>query len=201
MAKGKTKMTEEKENRDSIHIVLGVTGGIAARKTIDLAYLLTCTGATIKTVMTENACQFVMPKSFQAITNSSVYTSMWTGCEEFKIEHINLTDWADIVVVAPATANTIGKIANGICDNLLSSILCACWRKPILIAPAMNTNMWNNPAVQQNVKILCERGIELIGPETGRQACGAIGIGKMSLPQDILERIRQIASKLNRKKG
>jgi len=191
-------MIEERTNCENLHVLLGVTGAIAARCAIDLASMLTCAGAAVKTVMTENACQFVMPKSFEAVTNSSVYTSMWTGCEEFKIEHINLADWADIIVVAPATANIIGKIANGICDNLLSSILCACWQKPVLIAPAMNTNMWNNPAVQQNIKVLCARGVELIGPETGRLACGTKGIGKMSLPQDILERIKQIAANLTR---
>ena len=194
-------MTKEKTNLENVNVLLGVTGAVAVYKAVDLASKLICAGAAIRTVMTENACRFVTPKSFEAVTNSPVYTSMWTGVGEFNIEHINLTDWADIIAVAPATANTIGKMANGICDDLLSSILCACWQKPILIAPAMNTNMWTNPAVQQNVKTLTGRGVELIGPEKGRLACGTEGIGRLSEPQDILKRIEQIASKIKREKG
>jgi phosphopantothenoylcysteine synthetase/decarboxylase len=101
-------------------------------------------------------------------------------------------------VVAPATANIIGKIANGICDDLLSTVLCTCWAKPALLAPAMNSNMWNNPAVQRNVKTAKEMGFELIGPEEGRLACGAEGIGRMSEPQDIIKAIERITSKLKK---
>ncbi len=194
-------MTKEKTNLEDVNVLLGVTGAVAVYKAVDLASKLITCGARLRTVMTENACKFVTPKSFEAVTNSPVYTSMWTGVGEFNIEHINLTDWADIVAVVPATANTIGKMANGICDDLLSSILCACWQKPVLIAPAMNTNMWTNPAVQQNMKTLRGRGIELIGPEKGRLACGTEGVGRLTEPQDILKRIEQIASKLKREKG
>jgi phosphopantothenoylcysteine synthetase/decarboxylase len=194
-------MAKEKSNLDGINVLLGVTGAVAVYKAVDLASKLITSGVRLRTVMTENACKFVTPKSFEAVTNSPVYTSMWTGVGEFNIEHVNLTDWADIVAVVPATANTIGKMANGICDDLLSSILCACWQKPILIAPAMNTNMWTNPAVRQNVKILIGRGVELVGPEKGRLACGIEGIGRLSEPLDILKRIEQIASKLKREKG
>ncbi len=189
-------MAKEKTNLEGVNVLLGVTGAVAVYKAVDLASKLVASGASLRTVMTENACKFVTPKSFEAVTNSPVYTSMWTGVGEFNIEHINLTDWADIVAVVPATANTIGKMANGICDDLLSSILCACWQKPVLIAPAMNTNMWTNPAVQQNMKTLRGRGIELIGPEKGRLACGTEGVGRLTEPQDILKRIEQIASKL-----
>ena len=194
-------MAKEKTNLEGVNVLLGVTGAVAVYKAVDLASKLTAAGASLRTVMTENACRFVTPKSFEAVTNSPVYTSMWTGIGEFNIEHVNLTDWADIVAVVPATANTIGKMANGICDDLLSSILCACWQKPILIAPAMNTNMWTNPAVRQNIKTLTGRGIELIGPEKGRLACGTEGIGRLSEPQDILKQIEQIASKLKCEKG
>ncbi len=194
-------MAKEKTNLEGVNVLLGVTGAVAVYKAVDLASKLVASGASLRTVMTENACKFVTPKSFEAVTNSPVYTSMWTGVGEFNIEHINLTDWADIVAVVPATANTIGKMANGICDDLLSSILCACWQKPILVAPAMNTNMWTNPVVQQNIKTLRGRGIELIGPEKGRLACGTEGIGRLTEPQDILKRIEQIASKLKREKG
>ncbi len=194
-------MAKDRSNLENINILLGVSGGIAAYKAVDLASKLACAGANLKIVMTENARRLVTEKSFEAVTGSEVFTSLWSGCEEYKIGHVNLADWTDIVVVAPATANIIGKMANGICDDLLSTVLCTCCQKPILLAPAMNVNMWLNPAVQQNIKTLTKRGIELIGPEKGRLACGTEGIGRMSEPQDIIRRIERVASKLNRKKG
>jgi phosphopantothenoylcysteine synthetase/decarboxylase len=187
---------------NNLNILLGVTGGIAAYKAVDLAGKLTGGGAHVKTVMTENACRLVGPKSFEAVTQSAVFTSLWAVPEEFQISHIALLDWADIVVVAPATANILGKIANGICDDMLSTTICVCWplveSGSVLIAPAMNTNMWANPAVQHNVKILQERGFQFIGPAEGRLACGTEGIGRMSEPQDILEAIEKIASKIKK---
>ncbi len=189
---------------DNLNILLGVSGGIAAYKAVDLASKLTAAGARVNTVMTESACRLVGPKSFEAVTCSAVFTSLWSTPEEYKIGHIALVDRADIFVVAPATANIIGKIANGICDDLLSTTLCAAWRliksEAALLAPAMNNNMWNNPAVQRNVKAVKERGFQLIGPVEGRLACGAEGIGRMSEPQDILETIEKIASKINKRK-
>ena len=189
---------------DNLNILLGVSGGIAAYKTVDLAGKLTAAGAKVNTVMTENACRLVSPKSFETVTCSAVFTSLWNTPEEYKIGHIALVDWADIIVVAPATANIIGKIANGICDDLLSTTLCAAWRliksKAVLLAPTMNNNMWDNPAVQRNVKTVKEMGFQLIGPVEGRLACGKEGIGRMSEPQDILEAIEKIASKINKRK-
>jgi len=193
-------MPKSKSNLANLDVLLGVSGGVAAYKAVDLASKLTAIGARVKTVMTENACRLVGPKSFEAVTDSAVFTSLWDGSGEYRIKHINLVDWADIVVVAPATANIIGKIANGICDDLLSTILCVCWAKPALLAAAMNSNMWNNPAVQRNVTVVKEMGFELIGPEEGRLASGAEGIGRMSEPEDILEAIEKIASKTKRKK-
>ncbi len=200
-------MAEKKANLGDLNILLGVSGGIAAYKAVDLASKLTAVGALVDTVMTENACRLVGPKSFEAVTNSAVFTSLWSTSEEYKISHIALVDWADIVVVAPATANIIGKIANGICDDLLSTTLCACWQKPILLAPAMNDNMWDNPAVRRNVKALKDMGFRLVGPEKGRLASGTEGIGRMSEPQDILEAVGKIAfavrhpvKEINRKK-
>jgi phosphopantothenoylcysteine decarboxylase/phosphopantothenate--cysteine ligase len=181
------------ENR---HILLGVTGGIAAYKAVDLAGKLTTGGAEVKTVMTEAACRLVGPKSFEAVTQSSVFTTMWSTTEDFSISHIALADWADVVVVAPATANIIAKVAQGICDDLLSTTLCACWAKPMLFAPAMNTRMWENPATQANVETLKKRGFQLIGPEEGRLACGTEGLGRMSEPQDIMDAIEKIASNI-----
>jgi phosphopantothenoylcysteine synthetase/decarboxylase len=185
---------------DNLNILLGVTGGIAAYKAVDLAGKLTAAGAQVKTIMTEDACRLVGQKSFEAVTQSAVFTSLWDGTAEYQISHISLVDWADVVVVAPATANILGKVANGICDDMLSTTLCACWplveSSAVLLAPAMNTNMWTNPAVQHNVKTLQERGFQFIGPVKGRLACGAEGIGRMSEPQEILEAIGKIASKI-----
>ena len=124
-------------------VLLGVSGGVAAYKAVDLASKLTALGAVVKTVMTENACRFVGPKSFEAVTCSAVFTSLWSPPEDHKSTHIALVDWADSVVVAPATANIIGKAANGICDDLLSTTLCAASARPVLLVPAMNNNMWN----------------------------------------------------------
>jgi phosphopantothenoylcysteine decarboxylase/phosphopantothenate--cysteine ligase len=189
---------------DNLNILLGVTGGIAAYKAVDLAGKLTAAGAGVKTVMTEDACRLVGPKSFEAVAQSTVFTTLWAAAEEYQISHIALVDWADIVVVAPATANILGKIANGICDDMLSTILCACWplveSSAVLLAPAMNTNMWINPAVRHNVETLKERGFQFIGPAEGRLACGAEGIGRMSEPQEILEAIEKIASKIKKHK-
>ena len=184
----------------NLNILLGVSGGIAAYKVVDLASKLTAAGARVKTVMTENASRFVGPKSFEAVTGSAVFTSLWSKSEEHRIKHVSLVDWADIVVLAPATANIIGKIANGICDDLLSSTFCVCWQKPILLAPAMNGNMWHNPVVQRNLKTLKEIGFNSIGPTKGRLADGTIAEGRMSEPQDILEAVGKIASKIKREK-
>jgi phosphopantothenoylcysteine synthetase/decarboxylase len=189
---------------DNLNILLGVTGGIAAYKAVDLAGKLTAAGALVKTVMTESACRLVGPKSFEAVTRSAVFTTMWTGAEEYQISHIALAEWADVVVVAPATANILGKVANGICDDMLSTTLCVCWplveSSAVLLAPAMNTNMWANPAVRNNVKMLQERGFQFIGPAEGRLACGAEGVGRMSEPQEILEAIEKIASNIKKHK-
>jgi phosphopantothenoylcysteine decarboxylase/phosphopantothenate--cysteine ligase len=185
-----------------LNILLGVTGGVAAYKAVDLASKLTAAGARVRTVMTEAACRLVGPKSFEAVTGSVVFTTMWGGPEEFSISHIALVDWAEVIVVAPATANIIGKTANGICDDLLSTILCACW--PLtrsgntLLAPAMNKNMWTNPAVQDNVTTLKKRGFQFTGPVEGRLACGAEGPGRMAEPQDIVKVVETIASKIRK---
>jgi phosphopantothenoylcysteine decarboxylase/phosphopantothenate--cysteine ligase len=185
-----------------LNILLGVSGAIAAYKAVDLASKLTAAGAKVNTVMTEAACELVGPKSFEAVTCSAVFTSLWGPTEEYKISHIALVDWADIIVVAPATANIIGKIANGICDDLLSTILCAAWplikSGSALLAPAMNNNMWDNPAVQRNIKMVMQMGFQLIGPVKGRLACGTDAIGRMAEPQDIMKIIEKTASKIKR---
>jgi phosphopantothenoylcysteine synthetase/decarboxylase len=181
-----------------LNILLGVTGGIAAYKAVDLAGKLTASGAHVQTIMTKNACRFVGLKSFETITCAPVYTSLWNDPEGRNMAHIALAEWADVVVVAPASADIIGKMANGICDDLLSTTLCTCWSCRMLFAPAMNTRMWENPAVQRNVTTLRDMGVQMIGPAAGRLACGAEGMGRMAEPQDILTAIETIGSELIR---
>lgn len=152
----------------------------------------------MKTVMTENACRFVGAKSFEAVTGQAVFTSLWSSPQDHKSTHIALVDWADMVVVVPATANIIGKAANGICDDLLSTTLCAACHKPMLMAPAMNCNMWANPAVQRNVQTLKDAGVRLAGPVEGRLANGAVGMGRMAEPREILAAIEEILLQMQR---
>jgi len=177
-----------------LHILLGVTGGIAAYKAVDLASKLTAAGAKVRTVMTESACQLVMPKSFEAVTAAPVYTSLWSDPEGHSSSHISLADWAKVVVVAPASADILGKAANGICDDLLSTTLCVCWGIPTLMAPAMNTRMWENPAVQRNIQTLRGQGVRIVGPVAGRLACGTEGVGRMAEPQEIIAAIEELAA-------
>jgi len=179
---------------EGLNILLGVTGGIAAYKAVDLASKLTAAGASVRTVMTEAACQLVGPKSFEAVTAAPVYTSLWSDPEGHSSSHISLADWAQIVVVAPACADIIGKAANGICDDLLSTTLCVCWATPTLLAPAMNTRMWENPAVQRNMETLRGMGVRTVGPAAGRLACGTEGVGRMAEPQEILAALEELAA-------
>jgi phosphopantothenoylcysteine decarboxylase/phosphopantothenate--cysteine ligase len=176
-------------------ILLGVTGGIAAYKAVDLASKLAGAGAHVRTVMTDAACRFIQPTAFEAVTRAPVYTSLWDNPENHNSAHISLADWAQTVVVAPATADIIAKVANGICDDLLSTTLCTCWATPTLYAPAMNTRMWENPAVKQNVEALQRSGAHLVGPAAGRLACGTEGVGRMAEPEDILRAIEALADK------
>jgi phosphopantothenoylcysteine decarboxylase/phosphopantothenate--cysteine ligase len=150
--------------------------------------------------MTESATRLVGPKSFEAVTGGPVYVDLWSTTEEYEISHVSLADWADVVLVAPATANIIGKAANGICDDLLSTTLCTCWWKPMVIAPAMNDNMWGNPAVQRNVQLIKEMGPEFVGPKIGRLACGKEAIGRMAEPQQIVAAVEKIAARTKRGK-
>ena len=179
---------------DDQNILLGVTGGVAAYKAVDLASKLTEAGARVRTVLTAGGQEFVRPKSFEAVTCGPVFTTLWSTPEEYRSIHISLADWASVVVVAPATANIIGKAAHGICDDLLSTTLCACWAKPVLLAPAMNDRMWENPAVQRNVDALKERGWQMVGPARGRLACGTEGLGRMAEPGEILKAVEGMAA-------
>lgn len=181
---------------DGRGILLGVSGGVAAYKAVDLASRLTKAGADVRCILTEHALEFIRPLSFEAVTGMPAFTSLWKASDEYRIGHVSLADVCDICVVAPATANILAKAAAGICDDLLSTTLCTCWERPMLIAPAMNDRMWRHPAVRQNVETLKSRGVTFIGPEAGRLACGAEGWGRMSEPQDIAAAVEALAANL-----
>lgn len=169
-------------------ILVGVSGGIAAYKTAALVSRLVQAGAGVSVVMTEHATRFVGPLTFQTLSGRPVYKDLWTSAEVWSAEHIALAERADLAVVAPATANIIGKLVCGLADDLLSTVLLAV-EVPLVLAPAMNARMWAHPAVRANVRTLAERGVRLVGPAEGRLACGTVGPGRMVEPEDILAAI------------
>ena len=176
-------------------ILLGVTGGIAAYKAVELASRLVKDGHAVDVVMTKNACEFVTPLTFQTIVNSRVYTDSFAAIEDFSVEHISLAERADAAVVCPATANIIGKAAAGIADDLLTTVLLALHEKPRVLCPAMNTAMWENPVVQRNLETLRELDWKIIEPETGRLACGEEGQGRLADPGLIFAFIKKLLTK------
>ena len=167
-------------------IVLGVTGGIAVYKAVDLVSRLRKAGCEVRVVMTEHAQQFVTPLTFKEISGNAVATSMWNANQEFNVEHIALANWADAFLVAPATANILAKMACGLADDLLSTTLLAA-QAPIVVCPAMNTGMYQNPATQENIAKLQERGVTVMPPAVGHLACGTSGPGRLPEPQQIVE--------------
>ncbi len=172
-------------------VLLGVTGGIAAYKAADLVSRLKKGGMDVCVVMTENACEFITPLTFETLSNNPVVYDMFERKNSWDVEHISLSKRADIFVVAPATANIIGKIDNGIADDMLSTTIMAA-KCPKLIAPAMNTGMFESVEVQSNIKSLTDKGIHFIMPESGRLACGDIGLGKLASVDDIYKKICEI---------
>ena len=175
-------------------IILGVTGGIAAYKACDLTSKLTQQGAEVRVMMTESATQFVSPLTFQAISRNPVYTDTFDEKDPEKIAHIDLADWADIAIIAPATANIIAKMANGIADDMISTTLLAT-QATIYIAPAMNVHMYAHPAVIKNMKRLEDWGYHFIEPGSGYLACGYVGKGRLEEPQTIIDTIDRHQSK------
>lgn len=171
------------ENRE---ILIGITGGIAAFKTAVLTSRLIQSGAGVSVVMTESATRLVAARTFEALTGRPVRISLWDS--DRALPHIDLSQKADLLCVVPTTANFMGKAANGIADDLLSTIYLA-FDGPVFMAPAMNSAMWNHPAVQRNVRQLVEDGVSMIGPETGFLSCGRSGIGRMSSPDAIFNAI------------
>ncbi|MDD4928579.1 MAG: bifunctional phosphopantothenoylcysteine decarboxylase/phosphopantothenate--cysteine ligase CoaBC [Gallionella sp.] len=176
--------------RDMIkpHIVLGITGGIAAYKSAELLRLLTKQGVSVQVVMTDAACRFITPTTMQALSGRPVYTDQWDAREPNHMAHINLSREALAIVIAPASADFIAKIALGLADDLLST-LCLARRCPLLIAPAMNREMWQNKAVQRNIEQLVNDGVQVLGPGSGLQACGEEGMGRMLEPLQLAQQV------------
>lgn len=174
-------------------VLLGVTGGIAAYKIANLASALVKLHADVNVIMTQNATNFINPITFESLTGNKCIVDTFDRNFKFKVEHIALAELADVFMIAPASANVIGKIANGIADDMLTTTFMACKKKKIL-APAMNTNMYENPIVQDNIKKLKDYGMEIIEPATGYLACGTTGSGKLPDEKILLEYIlREVA--------
>ena len=187
-------------NLQGYELLVCVTGGISAYKTASMVSGLVGREAGVTVAMTENATKLVGPPTFRALTGRGVHSDMWTQGISADIEHLSLPDKADLVVVAPATADILAKMAGGIADDLVSTTLLSA-EGPVLLAPAMNVRMWMNPATQNNVSILQSRGHILVGPESGRQACGQVGPGRMAEPETIIEAIEKILGQRKPKSG
>ena len=172
-------------------IALGVTGGIGAYKAVEIARGLQKNGHDVVAVMTKSAERFVGPLTFEAITRREVITDQWKAGANADIEHISIASTIDLLLVAPATANTIGKFANGLADDFLSSLYTAT-RAPVLIAPAMNTNMFDHPAVARNLETLMARGVHIVDPGSGYLACGWIGKGRLAEPEAVVAAAEQV---------
>jgi len=172
-------------------IALGVTGGIGAYKAVEVARGLQKQGHEVVAVMTESAQRFVTPLTFEAITRRAVVTELWTPGTNAEIEHIALASTVDLLLVAPATANTIGRFAHGIADDFLTSMYLAT-TAPVVIAPAMNSNMFAHPAVSANIDTLRDRGVRIVEPGSGYLACGWIGKGRLAEPEDVVAFVQQV---------
>ncbi len=172
-------------------ILLGVCGGVAAYKSADLVSQLVKQAHCVSVVMTRSAGEFIGPATFEALTNRPVYRDLFSPREHFLGEHIGLARRADLFLIAPATANVIGKLANGIADDLLTTLALAA-TCPVLVAPAMNVEMWEKPAVQRNIQQLEADGIQIIPPGEGWLSCGVTGKGRMAEPAELLKVIKQL---------
>ena len=177
---------------DDYRVLLCVGGGIAAYKSAELVRRLRTAGAAVQVAMTDNAQRFVGAQTFQALSHRSVRTSLWDAQAEAGMGHLELAAWAQQVVVAPATANMLAKLAHGLADDLVST-LCLATQAPIAVAPAMNHRMWRHPATQANVALLLARGVRLIGPDDGPLAEGESGPGRMAEPAAIVAALEACA--------
>jgi len=193
--KGKRNSTlSKKAPLEDRRIVCGVTGGIAAYKAAELVSALTRSGADVTVIMTESAQKFITPLTFRTLSRNPVITSLWDEHDPAKPIHVSIAELTELIVIAPATANIIGKIATGIADDMLTCTIMAS-AAPIVIAPAMNDVMYHNRFVQRNLKELKKAGTIFVGPEEGRLASGKTGMGRMSAPADILRVIEQALKK------
>jgi len=170
------------------HIVIGVTGGIAVYKVVDVVSRLKKLGAEITVIMTKHATEFVTPLTFRSLSLNYVVVDMFEEPKTWNVEHISIAQRADLFLMAPATANIMGKMVSGIADDMVSTVVMAT-KAPVFIAPAMNTGMYTNPVVQRNMEDLKSLGYHFIDPDSGRLACGDIGLGKLASPERIVDTI------------
>ena len=173
------------------NIILGVTGSIAAYKAADLANTLTKQGVGVHTIMTKSACELISPLTFQTLTKNKVHTDMFDEYNPSEVQHISLAKKADLMLVAPATANFIAKAASGIADDMLTTVLCAFIHKPVIICPAMNTNMYENPITQRNISNLKDLGFTFVEPREAMLACGDLGKGALADNEIILAAVNE----------
>ena len=178
---------------DDKRILLVVTGGIAAFKALELVRLIKANGINVRVVLTESGSKFVTPLSIQALTEDKVYTELFSLTDESEMGHIQLSRDADLILVAPATANILAKMRAGITDDLASTVLLAT-DKPVLVAPSMNVRMWQHAATQDNIGVLIKRGVEVLGPDVGAMACGEFGAGRMCEPAEIVQHVLSFLS-------
>ncbi len=176
-------------------VILAITGGIAAYKSALLARLLVKEGFEVRVIMTQGAQQFITPLTLQALTGNEVHTELLDTEAEAGMGHIELAKWADLVLIAPASANTLARLAMGMADDLLATV-CLATSAPVMVAPAMNQQMWAHPAVQLNVQTLSDMGYEMIEPDSGVQACGDVGAGRLPEPEVLLRRVLNFKAKL-----
>jgi len=183
-------------------ILIGIGGGIAVYRVAELARILIKAGAEVRCVMTRSACEFVTPLTFESLTGEKIHTELFdlTGerhtaergkTAEHQMGHIQLARWADVVLIAPATANLLARLAHGVADDLLTTIMQVC-EKPVLLAPAMNSSMWESAATQRNIATLKQYGLSVVGPESGALACGESGVGRLSENQAILSALKPL---------
>jgi phosphopantothenoylcysteine decarboxylase / phosphopantothenate---cysteine ligase len=178
------------------NIVIGVCGGIACYKVASLVSMLTREKINVDVIMTKNATEFITPLTFETLSKNKVYVDMFEKTINFDVKHISLAKKADLIVVVPATANILGKVANGIADDMLTTTIMACNSK-VVFCPSMNDNMFNNKIVQNNIERLKSYGYIFIKPKVGNLACGTVGIGKLEDPKALFDQIMEILNKEN----
>jgi len=187
------------KNLNGKKILLIICGGIAAYKSLEIIRLLRKNGSSVKTILTKNAKNFITPLSVTSLSQEKVYTDLFNSDNESEMDHISLSRWSDLILIAPATANTLSKISYGLSDDLASTVIFASDKK-IFIAPTMNVRMWEHQSNKENLKKLIDFGHEIIGPEIGEMACGEYGMGKMSEPKTVINHINDYFKKLENNK-